>query len=140
MEIVEGVVQAATANIRAVYHKMDDMVLSGSQFEHQFTAAIQSAWAEVESAIIEATLPANPLSPISEGTLGDGMIGTWSLQTAQSLGRPSSLTCGPPAHHRAGLGRCDLAPAEKRSRMRIWRGGPEMSSVYSLSDGDRAKI
>ena len=43
VEIVEGVVQAATANIQAVYHKMDDMVLSGSQFEHQFTAAIQSA-------------------------------------------------------------------------------------------------
>ena len=58
VEIVEGVVQAATANIQAVYHKMDDMALSGSQFEHQFTAAIQSAWAEVESAIIEATLPA----------------------------------------------------------------------------------
>ena len=67
VEIVEGVVQAATANIRAVYHKMDDMALSGSQFEHQFTAAIQSAWAEVESAIIEATLPANPLPPIPEG-------------------------------------------------------------------------
>ena len=55
------------ASFAAVYHKMDDMALSGSQFEHQFTAAIQSAWAEVESAIIEATLPANPLSPISEG-------------------------------------------------------------------------
>ena len=30
VEIVEGVVQAATANIQAVCHKMDDMALSES--------------------------------------------------------------------------------------------------------------
>ena len=32
VEIVEGVVQAATANIRAVYHKMDDMARFACRF------------------------------------------------------------------------------------------------------------
>ena len=46
MEIVEGVVQAATANIQAVYHKMDDMVLGHDERRatSMYSARRPGAW------------------------------------------------------------------------------------------------